>query len=107
MHYYLIDYYKYGKSYNYFGKGIHEGTVKGEHLVGTGYLLTAYQFCTYIDWIIKNNMDDFNKVAYVGEQQNPLWKQIESIEEDMTALDERVSALDERVSALESNGEES
>ena len=66
LHYYLMDYYKYGKSYSYFNKGIHEGTVLGSHLVGTGYLLTAYQYCTYIDWIIKNNMSDFNDVAFVG-----------------------------------------
>ena len=66
LHYYLIDYYTYGKPYSYYYNGIHEDTVQGSHLVATGYLLWAYQYCTYIDWIIKNNMSDFNEVACIG-----------------------------------------
>ena len=64
LHYYLLDLYKYGKRYAYYNKGVHTGTVNGSHLTSTGYLLTSYQLCTYIDWIIKNNMSDFNAVAY-------------------------------------------
>ena len=66
LHYYLLDYYTYGKPYQYYYQGIHTGTTRGSHLVATGYLLMGYQFCTYIDWIIKNNMADFNDVAFVG-----------------------------------------
>jgi len=69
LHYYLIDYYTYGKPYSYYYQGIHTGTTRGSHLVATGYLLWAYQYCTYIDWIIKNNMSDFNDVAFVGSDR--------------------------------------
>ena len=63
LHYYLIDIYKYGQPYSFYDKGIHTGTSIGSHLVATGYNYWAYEFCTYIDWIIKNNMCDFNDVA--------------------------------------------
>lgn len=66
LHYYLIDYYTYGAPYSYYYSGVHEGTVRGDHPVATGYLFWAWQYCTYIDWLIKNNMDDFNDVAFVG-----------------------------------------
>ena len=66
LHYYLIDIYQYGKPYSFYNSGIHSGTVKGSHLVATGYNYWAYEFCTYIDWIIKNNMSEFNDVAFVG-----------------------------------------
>ena len=63
LHYYLIDIYKYGQPYSFYDTGIHTGTTTGSHLVATGYNYWAYEFCTYIDWIIKNNMCDFNDVA--------------------------------------------
>lgn len=66
LHYYLIDYYTYGAPYSYYYSGIHEETVRGSHPVATGYLFWAWQYCTYIDWLIKNNMADFNDVAFVG-----------------------------------------
>lgn len=66
LHYYLIDIYNFGEPYTYYQSGIHTGTTRGSHLVATGYLHWAYEYCTYIDWIIKNNMSDFNDVAFVG-----------------------------------------
>ena len=37
------------------------------HLNAMGYLLTAEQVCTYIDYIIRNNPKDFNQVAFIGK----------------------------------------
>lgn len=77
LHYYLIDYNKYGVPYGYFSgrenwnnghDGMHQYCNRGSHLTPTGYLYMAYEFCTYIDWIIKNNMWDFNDVAFVGTE---------------------------------------
>lgn len=39
----------------------------GGHLNAMGYLLTADQMITYIDFIIRNNPKDFNQVAFIGK----------------------------------------
>lgn len=38
----------------------------GGHLNAAGYLLAAKQMGSYIDWIIRHNMDDFRKIGFVG-----------------------------------------
>ena len=37
------------------------------HLNAMGYLLTAQQMWTYIDYIIRKNPKDFNQVAFIGK----------------------------------------
>lgn len=36
------------------------------HLNAAGYLWTAYEIMTYIDWIVRNNWRAFNNVAFIG-----------------------------------------
>ena len=38
----------------------------GGHLNAMGYEYTARMFMTYIDWIIRNNYEDFKEVAFIG-----------------------------------------
>lgn len=38
----------------------------GGHLNAAGYLLTAKQVGSYIDWIIRHNPDDFAQIGFVG-----------------------------------------
>ena len=38
----------------------------GGHLNAMGYMLTARQVMTYIDFIIRNNYEDFSQVAFIG-----------------------------------------
>lgn len=68
LKYHLIDYETYGTQYSSYlsnSDTIHKGTVSSSHLMATGYLLWAYEYCTYIDWIIKNNMSNFNDVSAI------------------------------------------
>ena len=36
------------------------------HLSPAGYEYTAWMFLTYIDWIIRNDMDAFKDVGFIG-----------------------------------------
>jgi hypothetical protein len=36
------------------------------HMTPTGYLLTAKMICSYIDYIIRHNMEDFKTVGLMG-----------------------------------------
>ena len=38
----------------------------GGHLNAAGYLLTARQMESYIDYIIRHNSDDFAQIGFVG-----------------------------------------
>ncbi|MCR5682995.1 MAG: hypothetical protein K6G29_11160, partial [Clostridiales bacterium] len=38
----------------------------GGHMNAAGYLLTAQMTMTYIDWIIRNNPEDFAQIGFVG-----------------------------------------
>ncbi len=38
----------------------------GGHLNAAGYLFTAKQIGSYIDWIIRHNPDDFTQIGFVG-----------------------------------------
>lgn len=61
---YVIDLYKYAWDY---GTDEHKENYKlNGHLSAAGYLQTAYMFCTYIDWIIRNNPEDFKDVPLIG-----------------------------------------
>ena len=48
---------------NYFGKKF----FLGGHMNSMGYLLTAKMVTTYIDYIIRHNMDDFVQVGFIGK----------------------------------------
>ncbi len=39
----------------------------GGHLNAAGYMLTAWQVMTYIDYIIRNNPEDFTQAAFIGK----------------------------------------
>ncbi len=39
----------------------------GGHLNAAGYMLTAWQTMTYIDWIIRNNPEDFTQAAFIDK----------------------------------------
>lgn len=60
---YVIDLWKYGPvydaefKYNFF---------LGGHMNPAGYLLTAQMTMSYIDWIIRNNPEDFAQVGFIG-----------------------------------------
>lgn len=62
---FLIDYYKYGVSWNT-SEEFWKNNSRGGHLVASGYQYMAYELCTYIDWIIKNNPVPFKDAAFVG-----------------------------------------
>ncbi|MBQ7552928.1 MAG: hypothetical protein IJT46_01025 [Bacteroidaceae bacterium] len=58
----MIDCAQYGKS---FTELTQNGMARSAHCVPSGYLYMAYEVCTYIDWIIRHNMDDFMDIAFV------------------------------------------
>lgn len=60
---YLIDLYKYAPAYDKSFKAEH---YLNGHLSAEGYLYTAYMFMTYIDWIVRNNPDEFKDVPLIG-----------------------------------------
>ena len=39
----------------------------GGHLNAAGYQMTAWQTMTYVDWIVRNNPEDFTQIAFVGK----------------------------------------
>lgn len=60
---YVIDLMKYGPAYdeefrkNYYMRG---------HMNPMGYMLTAKMVASYIDYIIRHNMQDFKEVGFIG-----------------------------------------
>ena len=38
----------------------------GGHLNAAGYQYTAWLMMSYIDWIIRHNMQDFSQAAFIG-----------------------------------------
>lgn len=60
-HSYVIDLYKYGPEYNdEFKKQFY----LEHHMNPCGYVLTAKMFVSYIDYIIRHNIDDFKAIGY-------------------------------------------
>lgn len=45
-----------------------DGLGLNDHLSPAGYQWAAFEINTYIDWIIRNNMDDFKDIAWVGTE---------------------------------------
>ncbi len=61
---YVLDFRKYAP--------VHDEEFKkkfymGGHLNAAGYMLTAKMTMSYIDYIIRNNMEDFSQVAFIGK----------------------------------------
>lgn len=65
---YVIDLHKYAPSYD---KEFHDRYFCGGHMNAMGYLISAYYIMTYIDWIIRNHMDDFKLVQFIGTGCRP------------------------------------
>lgn len=60
---YVMDFYKYAPEYdNEFRRNFY----LGGHLNFTGYRLTALMVESYIDYIIRNNPEDFKQVGFIG-----------------------------------------
>lgn len=60
---YVLDFRKYAPVYNdEFKKNFY----LGGHLNASGYRLTALMVESYIDYIIRNNPDDFRQIGFVG-----------------------------------------
>ena len=60
---YVIDLLKYAPKYD---KRFHENFYLIGHLNPMGYALTAKMIASYIDYIIRHNMQDFKEVAFIG-----------------------------------------
>lgn len=63
---YLIDLFKYAPSY--VNSELRDKMFMGGHLTAAGYQYTAWMMMTYIDWIIRNNIKDFQQVPFIGTQ---------------------------------------
>ena len=60
---FLVDIEKYGIDWeSEFGKSL----LNGGHPTSAGHLYQAIYYNTYIDWIIRNNMDAFKEVHFIG-----------------------------------------
>ena len=59
---YVIDLEKYAPTFDEkFRKTFFRG-----HMTATGYILMAKMVTSYIDWIVRNNPDDFAFVPFIG-----------------------------------------
>lgn len=64
---YLIDLYKYAHDF-YYEPNFYNTYFHPSHMTALGYQWIAWTICTYIDWIIRNNMHDFANQQFVGTQ---------------------------------------
>ena len=60
---YVIDLYNYAPVYDAYFR---EKFFLGGHMNACGYILTAKMVASYIDYIIRHNMDDFKQIGFVG-----------------------------------------
>lgn len=60
---YLIDLNVYAPDYN---KEIKENFFMNDHMNPAGYVFTADIIMSYMDYIIRNNVHDFDEVAFIG-----------------------------------------
>ncbi|MDY3928758.1 MAG: SGNH/GDSL hydrolase family protein [Clostridia bacterium] len=61
---YVLDFRKYAPVYD---DDFKKKFYLGGHLNAAGYLLTAKMVMSYIDYIIRNNMEDFAQVGFIGK----------------------------------------
>jgi lysophospholipase L1-like esterase len=60
---YVIDLYNYAPVYD---ASFREKFFLGGHMNACGYILTAKMVASYIDYIIRHNMEDFKQIGFVG-----------------------------------------
>lgn len=60
---YVLDFWKYAPLYT---KDFRDKFYLGGHLNPMGYMLTAKMVMSYIDYIIRHNMEDFKQVGFIG-----------------------------------------
>ena len=57
---------------NLYAKGMTDDfNLNGLHLNSQGYLLAAYIVCTYVDWILRNNIKALNGLPLIGTGAKP------------------------------------
>ncbi len=61
---YVLDFRKYAPVYD---EEFKKNFYMGGHMNPAGYLLTAKMIMSYIDYIIRNNMEDFAQVGFIGK----------------------------------------
>ncbi len=61
---YVIDLHRHAPVHD---EEVYRNLYMGGHMNAGGYQLTAWQTMTYIDWIIRNNPEDFAQVAFIGK----------------------------------------
>ena len=62
---YLLDFRTYAPVYDAF---FYQNFAMGGHLTPAGYLLTGKMVASYIDYIIRHNIHDFDQVGFIGTQ---------------------------------------
>lgn len=62
---YVLDFWEYAPVHD---KAFKELFYLGGHLNPCGYVLTAQQVMSYIDYIIRHNMADFKEVGFIGQR---------------------------------------
>ncbi len=72
---YVIDLRKYGPVYD---EEFRKNYYLGWHLNAAGYLVTARMIMSYMDYIIRHNMQDFAQIGFVGREgdvhhENAVW----------------------------------
>ena len=60
---YVVDLRRYAPEYD---ADFRKQFFLGGHMSPAGYVLTARMLLTYIDWIIRHNMQDFKQVGFIG-----------------------------------------
>lgn len=60
---YVLDFAKYAPQYN---ADFQKKMFLGGHMNPCGYLFTAKLVCSYLDYIIRHNMEDFARVGLIG-----------------------------------------
>lgn len=64
---YVIDLYEYGPLYD---KAFREKFFLSGHMNPMGYIFTAQMVTSYIDYIVRHNMEDFKKVGFIGTEHD-------------------------------------
>ena len=62
---YVIDLYKYAPAYD---EDFQKKFFLNGHMNAAGYLLTARMIESYIDYIIRHNLEDFTQIGFVGTE---------------------------------------
>ena len=60
---YVIDLLKYAPKYD---EKFHKNFYMLGHMNPMGYILTAKMTASYIDYIIRHNMEDFKEIGFIG-----------------------------------------